>query len=135
MPKIRFPVIGPKQAKYPKRALCPWCRKRKVWEPHSFATLSGAHHLHLTWHRAHWEGVGSHRDIYETVEIVREIEGQYEEYQLYWCSTRYLRASSMRASTSSRIACNGVGAACAQPSGGVSAEGTGEQLSLPLFGE
>jgi len=89
--KPRLPAIRSGQSAYPTRALCPWCQKGKVFEPHSFALLSGGSmegiegFLHLNWHGAHDEGQGSDRDIYTSVPIVSSSEaGQFE---LYFCST------------------------------------------------
>ncbi len=91
----RLPVIGPNESHYPKRALCPWCRKRKVLEPHSFAVLSGGAlsgiegFLNLTWHGAHDGGEGRKRDVYVNVAVVRDSE--HGQFSLYFCSTVCLR--------------------------------------------
>ena len=108
MPKTRFPVIRPRQWHYPTRALCPWCRKRKVFEPHSFAVLGGGACLRqprskisgpdtrmegflaLHWHGAHDGGIGRHRDRYVVVEIVRD--SRAGQYDLCFCSPQCLRA-------------------------------------------
>jgi len=87
----RLPVVGSNETHYPKRALCPWCRKCKVLEPHSFALLSGGAlsgiegFLSLTWHGAHDGGEGRKRDVYVSVDVVRDSkDGRFE---LYFCST------------------------------------------------
>ena len=106
-PRPRFPVIKPKQSHYPTRSLCPWCRKRKVFEPHSFAVLVGGAclkqprskvsgpdrrmegFLAFHWHGAHNLGLGGSRDTYVVVDIVRDsTAGQYD---LYFCSPTCLR--------------------------------------------
>jgi hypothetical protein len=89
-------------------ALCPWCKKNKVFEPHSFAVLSGGAmlmdktrenggpddrldaFLSLSWHGAHDNGKGNYRDINEMTEIARDVRGG--QFDIYFCSTKCLRA-------------------------------------------
>lgn len=40
MQKIKLPVVRKGQVVFPDKAVCPWCRKRKVYEPHSMAILN-----------------------------------------------------------------------------------------------
>ena len=89
MPKPKLPVLTGDKNSYPTRAICPKCRKRKVFEPHSFAVLSGEAGLDLTWHGAHDQGIGEHRDIHVGVSVVRDVIGQFD---LYFCSMKCLRA-------------------------------------------
>jgi hypothetical protein len=106
MHKIKLPVVGKKQVVFPDRAVCPWCRKRKVYEPHSMAILNaGAMRqvgkdryematdtqafMTLMWHGAHPGGKGDLRDVYASVHIADEVaNGQFD---LYFCSTACLR--------------------------------------------
>ena len=106
-----FPVVEGDSTTHPAEPLCPRCREAKVFEPHSFAVLSGGASLvddderstaavpdglrlngglDLTWHGAHEDsGVGSHRDIYEVLPIALDVEdGRFE---IYFCSTTCLR--------------------------------------------
>jgi len=73
---MKLPTIKNNSTYYPKKALCPWCKKNKVFEPHSFAVLGGGAllmdrkrdygssddrmnaYLSLTWHGAHDDGQG-----------------------------------------------------------------------------
>ncbi len=109
MNKIKLPVVkGKKYNHYPRRALCPWCKKKKVFEPHSMAILSGGAllmnrkeknggssddldaYLSLTWHGAHDSGKGDDRKIYSNIDIASDVKGG--EFDLYFCSTKCLRA-------------------------------------------
>ena len=94
---------------YPKKPICPICRKKKVWEPHSFAVLWGGamekkgrdHYsteieaknivgvLELSWHGAHDDGEGEFREIDSGVEIVDNAPNG--NFNLYFCSTSCLR--------------------------------------------
>jgi len=76
---MKLPTVNCHTNYHPKQALCPWCRKNKVLEPHSFAVLSGNAllmdrkedcgsadantdgFLHLLWHGAHDNGKGKDR--------------------------------------------------------------------------
>lgn len=107
--KISFPVIDRRNQKYPKRPVCPICKKNKVWEPHSFVVLWGGaiekkgrdHYestienanivgvLNLDWHGAHDDGEGEFREIGITVDIVDKATGG--NFDLYFCSTSCLR--------------------------------------------
>ena len=106
MPRIRFPVVRKKQVVFPEKARCPWCRKRKVYEPHSMAILNAgamrrvgkdryematdtSAFLTLTWHGAHSGGSGEMPEIHASVDVAAEVaNGQFD---LYFCSTACLR--------------------------------------------
>ena len=103
----RFPLIDGKCAHFPAAPICPQCRQRRVFEPHSFAVLSGGAclldpdsgdggpddrmqgFLDLTWHGAHGSGRGEHRDRYSTLPLVCDAAGG--QYELYFCSSGCLR--------------------------------------------
>ena len=103
----RFPLIDSTPAHFPKKPLCPQCRERRVFEPHSFAALSGGAclidpetgdggpdgrmqgFLDLTWHGGHGSGQGEHRERYSTLPLVRDAAGG--QFDLYFCSTDCLR--------------------------------------------
>ena len=105
---MKLPTLKNKTNSYPEKALCPWCRKNKVFEPHSFAMLGGGAlflnrnrdsggpddrmdgYLSLTWHGAHEEGEGKDRDIYSVVQIAKDVRGG--QYDVYFCSTKCLRS-------------------------------------------
>ena len=108
MPKPKLPVVTGEQTAYPARAVCPRCGRRKVFEPHSFAVISGGAlfgrlgsknagpdprmkgFFGLTWHGAHDNGSGDHRDVYVRVDVAKDCEdGQFE---MYFCSPKCLRA-------------------------------------------
>jgi hypothetical protein len=106
--KIKFPVIDNKKLMYPSKPLCPICKEKKVWEPHSMAIISGgaleklgkdhfvtsdgdkiAGFLSLVWHGAHDEGEGDFREKGHTIDIVDQAsDGQF---MLAFCSTACLR--------------------------------------------
>jgi hypothetical protein len=93
---------------YPSKPKCPWCKKHKVHEPHSFAVLAGGAllmdrkndsggpdekmdgYLSMSWHGAHDRGEGKFRDIYKMIYIAKGIRGG--QYGLYFCSTACMRA-------------------------------------------
>ena len=105
---MKLPTVKGRTSSYPKRALCPWCRKNKVLEPHSFAVIDGGAllinreddsggpddnmdgFLSITWHGAHDGGVGKDRDIGATVQIAKDVRGG--QFDLYFCSTKCLRS-------------------------------------------
>lgn len=105
---MKLPTIKDQSSSFPKKAICPWCKKNKVFEPHSFAVLSGGAmlmdkkrenggpddrldaFLSLAWHGAHDGGKGKYRDINEMTEIARDVRGG--QFELYFCSTKCLRA-------------------------------------------
>ena len=104
---MRFPVVAGKKWSFPQKALCPICRKNKVWEPHSMAVLSvGALKVNrkrnaggpsneldgffnMYWHGAHDEGEGKDRDIGALLEVVQDAYGGQSD--IYFCSTRCMR--------------------------------------------
>ena len=106
MPKIKLPVVRKKQVVFPDKAVCPWCRKQKVYEPHSMAILNAgamrqvgkeryemaadtAAFLTLTWHGAHSGGQGQWPEVYTSVDVAAQVSsGQFD---LYFCSTACLR--------------------------------------------
>ena len=88
-----LPVIKGKKTFWPPKPLCPVCKKRKVWEPHSIAVLSAGAllmnrkekmggpsnkmdgYLSLEWHGAHDGGKGQDKEIGCMVDIVRDAAG------------------------------------------------------------
>ena len=104
---MKFPTLKNNTTTYPKKALCPQCKKRKVLEPHSMAILSGGANLmdrkrcngwpddrmdgflEITWHGAHDTGIGEDRDIYCTIDLAKDCRGG--QYEMYFCSTACLR--------------------------------------------
>jgi hypothetical protein len=102
-----FPLIEGSASSYPSKALCPACRKGKVFEPNSFVVMSGGAllmnrrrrsggpdasldgFLDLVWHGAHDCGLGEHREVFFSMPIVKEVRGG--QFDLYFCSTRCLR--------------------------------------------
>jgi hypothetical protein len=105
---MRFPIIEGEKDHFPSRPRCPQCKKRKVFEPHSMAILSGGAmlmdrrrknggpdkrmdgFLRLDWHGAHDSGVGHDREIGGSIELVRDCRGG--QFEMYFCSTPCLRA-------------------------------------------
>jgi|MudIll2142460700_1097286.scaffolds.fasta_scaffold99599_4 hypothetical protein len=105
--KIILPVVKGKKTFWPPKPLCPVCKKRKVWEPHSMAVLSAGAllmnrrekmggpsnkmdgYLSLEWHGAHDGGRGRDKEIGCMVDIIRDAAGG--QAQLYFCSTLCLR--------------------------------------------
>ena len=105
---MRLPTVKDRSSSFPKKARCPWCKKNKVLEPHSFAALNGGAmlmdrkrknggpdermdgFLALEWHGAHDGGQGKDRDIHEMIEIAKDVRsGQFD---ILFCSTKCLRA-------------------------------------------
>ena len=107
---IKLPTLGGLIDHYPEGPLCPWCRKNKVSEPHSFAVLSGGAllmnrekdtglpddnldgFLSLSWHGAHDEGEGEDSDIDANVDVARGVRGG--QFEMYFCSISCLRSYS-----------------------------------------
>lgn len=103
--KLKYPLLKGNKTSFPDKALCPWCKKNKVFEPHSFAVLSAGALLaedsklsysdmegffNLTWHGAHCGGKGKLRDIYKVMDVAEDVKrGQFD---LYFCSFKCLRA-------------------------------------------
>lgn len=105
---MKLPTIKIKPPYFPQKALCPWCKKHKVLDPHSFAILSAGAmlmdrkrengwpdekmdgFLSLAWHGAHDSGEGKYRDINHHIEIARDVRGG--QFDIYFCSTKCLRA-------------------------------------------
>ena len=110
MKKLKYPILKGKTSNYPKKAICPWCKNNKVFEPHSFAVINGGaclkNHekkfsgpsddmegfLYFAWHGAHTEegGSGKDPDTGGYLEIVNDVIGG--QFGLYFCSTECLRA-------------------------------------------
>jgi hypothetical protein len=110
MPRLKMPVTSGARSDFPDRALCPWCQKNKVLEPHSFAYIGGGAlfmdriedsggphedmegYLYLAWHGGHPEegGEGGDPNIEAHVQIADGVLGG--QYGLYFCSTNCLRA-------------------------------------------
>lgn len=108
MRRFAFPIVEKRLAEWPTKARCPWCKGKKVLEPHSMAILAGGAFLmdrrkrnggpsprmdgflELIWHGAHDGGLGSDRGIDAYLRIASEVRGG--QYTLYFCSTKCLRA-------------------------------------------
>jgi len=105
--KLNFPILRDDATSYPKEALCPWCKKQKVLEPHSFAVIGGGAllkseddvygpsnemegFLHFSWHGAHDGGQGKDSEATGHTEIVKDVIGG--QFDLYFCSTDCLRS-------------------------------------------
>lgn len=104
---MKFPVVKGEKTAYPSVALCPQCKKRKVFEPNSMVILAGGavlldrkreNSIHtralsgflcLAWHGAHDNGVGHDRDIGAAVEIAAATAGG--QFEMYFCSTTCVR--------------------------------------------
>ncbi|MSU60041.1 MAG: hypothetical protein EXS35_18040 [Pedosphaera sp.] len=104
---MKFPLLKATHTIHPKKALCPQCKKRKVFEPHSMAIFAGGAlfmdrkranggmhdqmdgFVSITWHGAHDSGTGTDRDIYTSVDIARDCRGG--QFEIYFCSTACLR--------------------------------------------
>jgi hypothetical protein len=102
-----IPVIEKRNAHYPREAICLWCKKRKVMEPHSMAILSGGAlakvgrnaysgptkglkgNLSFVWHGAHDSGEGDHRNTFVHFDITCDVEGGL--FNLMFCSVKCLR--------------------------------------------
>jgi hypothetical protein len=105
---MKLPVVKGNTSNFPIKALCPWCKKNKVLEPHSFAVLEGGAllmnrktnsggpddkmegFLCLSWHGAHDGGIGKDRAIGAFIEIVNDVRGG--QFDLYFCSIKCLRS-------------------------------------------
>lgn len=108
---FEFPVVRAERDAFPDEAICPCCKRAKVFEPHSFASLSGGAlliddaeggsaaipgglrlqaYLDFLWHGAHEGGSGTDRDIHEVLSVADRVEGG--QYELYFCSASCLRA-------------------------------------------
>jgi hypothetical protein len=105
---MKLPLVKGKPNHYPSAAKCPQCKKRKVFEPHSMATLEGgallmdrkrqnSKHsdalfgfLALDWHGAHDDGIGDDRNLFTYMTVVEDAVGG--QFSLYFCSTACLRA-------------------------------------------
>ena len=105
---MKLPTLKGCTSFYPKKALCPWCKKNKVLEPHSFAILGGGAllmdrkcdsggpddsmdgFLHMSWHGAHDGGIGKDKGIGAMIEIARDVRGG--QFDLYFCSTKCVRS-------------------------------------------
>ena len=108
MVKVNFPVLKGKDTAFPKKARCPWCKRNKVFEPHSMAIFEGGAclsdkrskisgpsgrmegFLYLAWHGAHDGGSGGDADDFACVDIVEDVRGG--QFSMYFCSTDCLRA-------------------------------------------
>lgn len=108
---IKVPLVEGKTTDFPDKAICPWCKKNKVFEPHSFSGMSGGAlltnknatdsagpsarmlgFLEIFWHGAHKDegGVGLHPDTMGHIVIAKDVVGG--QYCVYFCSPACLRA-------------------------------------------
>ncbi len=104
---MKLPTVRGRTTHHPKKALCPWCQKNKVLEPHSFAMLGGGAllmnrkdksggpdddldgFLYIAFHGAHEGGLGKDKGIGAMVELASGVRGG--QFDLYFCSTKCLR--------------------------------------------
>jgi len=104
---MKLPKLKRKLAHWPTKPLCPVCKKKKVFEPHSFVLLSSfsllsnrrkkrtfsVDHLdtsvELMYHGAHDTGVGTRRNIMAQSKIASDVYGG--QVELYFCSTKCIR--------------------------------------------
>ena len=109
-PKTVLPAIDGRPGRFPRdEALCPWCRKNKVFEPHSFAILSGSAlkrvgkdrfeiaddvsgFLEVGWHGAHSEEGSEGPDADIGLSIAIAVNAPQGQFELYFCSTDCMRA-------------------------------------------
>jgi hypothetical protein len=100
----RLPLLKGKTFVYPERPVCPVCGRKRVFEPHPFATLAfgallNTRHgagldermdgfLNLVWHDGHSE-VDHPRFACVTVPVADDVKGGQGEF--YFCSTPCLR--------------------------------------------
>ena len=109
MKKIKFPILKGKKSYFPQKAECPWCRRQKVLEPHSFATFGGGAllkdketgawapsdrmkgYFDFGWHGCHPEdgGSGEKPNTSGNVSIAYDVAGG--QFDIYFCSTKCLR--------------------------------------------
>jgi len=102
-----LPLIRGKNVHFPKTPVCPICRRKRVFEPHSFAVLAAGAllrtsridastddrmigFLDLAWHGAHNGGRGADKDMYVHVPVANDVVGG--QFELYFCSPQCLRA-------------------------------------------
>jgi len=96
-----------RQSHWPKKPLCPVCRKQKVFEPHSFVVLGSWTlladpdgktakaagdldvSLELLYHGAHDSGIGDRRDIMVSSKIAESVHGGQVEF--YFCSPQCVK--------------------------------------------
>ena len=92
---------------FPKKSICPWCKKAKIFEPNSMAILSGGSFLFnrkksigksskrmqgflsLMWHGAHNGGKGKDKNIDVYLDVAKNVVGG--QFEIYTCSTECLR--------------------------------------------
>jgi hypothetical protein len=105
--KAKLPALKDRQSFSPTKALCPWCRKHKVLEPHSMVLLSGGalakagrdHYsgptkglkafLDFRWHGAHDGGEGKYRENSVDVSVAQDVHGGI--FTIAFCSVQCLR--------------------------------------------
>lgn len=107
----RLPVVKGKSNYYPKKAVCPWCKKAKVHEPNSMAILSGGAllkkrikkngyylcsnnkmygFLELHWHEAHKNKGAEGKETGLIMSVAYEVKGGV--YSLMFCSIKCMRS-------------------------------------------
>lgn len=109
MTKQRFalPVVRGNRSSFPRRALCPVCKRRKVLEPHTMVLLSGGAclqvkgsslagpdkqmtaFLDIVSHTAHDSGSGRRDKGDGWVRIAEDVHGG--QFDIAFCSPRCLR--------------------------------------------
>jgi hypothetical protein len=107
----KLPLIKGKINYFPKKPVCPWCKKAKVHEPNSMAVLrAGAllrkkikqngyylcsdnnmyGFLELHWHEAHDNKMGKEKEIGLIMSVAKEVKGG--AYSLAFCSVKCMRS-------------------------------------------
>lgn len=106
---MKFPLLSKKKYVYPEKSECPSCKKKGIFEPNSFAVLSGGAlvvdrkkkisnmdenldgFLSFTWHGAHTKlgGKGEFNDVCASIDIASNVFGG--QFELYFCSTKCMR--------------------------------------------
>ena len=104
---MKLPLLREELDRFPNDDVCPVCRKAKVGEPHSFASLQGGAalvdsstgtggpsplmrgYLYLHWHGAHDSGKGVDPEVVALTPIADSVKGG--QFALYACSTQCLR--------------------------------------------
>ncbi|MCD4781198.1 MAG: hypothetical protein K8S27_11725 [Candidatus Omnitrophica bacterium] len=108
---IKVLLVEGEQSNFPDKAICPWCKENKVFEPHSFAGIMGgalltdendkessgssdrmSGFLDVFWHGAHKDegGLGIHPDTEGHIMVANDVVGG--QYSIYFCSPTCLRA-------------------------------------------
>jgi len=102
----RLPILRGKHDHFPFNAICPACRRKRVFEPHSFAIVSAGALMKmrggaagpaprlkgfwgLAWHGVHDRGSDEHPNVFVHAPVAESVDGG--QCEIYLCSTRCLR--------------------------------------------